>query len=300
MEIQAGGGVSRPPLFGLISRMHVPFCLPFNKRRLGAQNTAPVLGQNEQCGEDGGIIKLYYDLHMHSCLSLCAEEEMTPNNMVNMAVLAGLDVMAVSDHQSARNAPAVLKAAQEAGIVAIPGLELQTSEEVHVLCLFYELSGALAFSDYVKSRLVLPPGYKNTWRQSVMDEKDNIIEQEETYLGTAADIGIYDAAALVRSYGGIAMPAHIDRPSASLLANLGFYDPMMGFSLCEVSRYFNDPDRFALEHPELGGLAYITNSDAHALADIPDAANVLEAEERSVRGVLDALAQLSAPTFMQK
>ena len=94
--------------------------------------------------------KRYYDLHIHSCLSPCGAESMTPNNIVNMAQLAGLDVIAVADHNSALNCPAVMAAGERAGLLVLPGMELTTSEEVHVLCLFETLKGALACSARVR------------------------------------------------------------------------------------------------------------------------------------------------------
>ncbi|MDI9489318.1 MAG: PHP domain-containing protein, partial [Bacillota bacterium] len=95
------------------------------------------------------MLKLSYDLHIHSCLSPCSDEDMTPANIVNMAKLLGLDVIAVTDHNSCRNCPAVYNYAQKNNILVIPGMELCTMEEVHVLCFFEELENAMAFDKYV-------------------------------------------------------------------------------------------------------------------------------------------------------
>ena len=97
---------------------------------------------------------LYYDLHIHSCLSPCGNDDMTPYNIVGMAAVKGLDVIAVTDHNTCRNCPAVLAAAKEYGILALCGMELTTSEEVHAVCLFAELSQALAFDAYVYPRIL--------------------------------------------------------------------------------------------------------------------------------------------------
>ena len=234
-------------------------------------------------------MRLKYDLHIHSRLSLCADDDMTPNNIVNMCLLAGYDVIAVADHQSALNSPAVIKAGESAGLLVLPAMELCTSEEVHVLCLFETLEGALDFSAYVRERL-FPIRKKPAivWRQEIMDADDNVTGEESAYLGGACDIGIYDVKKLIAPYGGLPIPAHIDRPSHSLLSNLGFYDEYMGYELFEVSSATTIAE-FKKKRPELSGKRFITDSDAHDLTTIADAVNELEAAERSAAAVIDAL-----------
>lgn len=97
--------------------------------------------------------ELSYDLHIHSCLSPCGDDDMTPGNIVGMAAIKGLDVIAVTDHNSCRNCPAVLKLAEQYGVLAIPGMELTTAEEVHAVCLFSELSAAMEFDRFVYEKL---------------------------------------------------------------------------------------------------------------------------------------------------
>lgn len=100
------------------------------------------------------MLPLSYDLHIHSCLSPCGDEDMTPANIVGMAALKELDVIAVTDHNSCKNCPAVMKLGEAYGVLTIPGMELTTEEEVHVVCLFEELSGALEFDAYVYEHLL--------------------------------------------------------------------------------------------------------------------------------------------------
>ena len=100
-------------------------------------------------------MKVRYDLHIHSCLSPCGDRDMTPNNIVNMALLAGLDMIALTDHNSCKNCPAFLRVAEQAGLVALPGMELCTAEECHVVCLFPTLDAAMAFDAMVET--TLPP-----------------------------------------------------------------------------------------------------------------------------------------------
>lgn len=215
-------------------------------------------------------MELYYDFHIHSCLSPCGEEEMTPRNIVNMAALAGFDIIALSDHNTTANCPAVMAAAEQAGITSIPAMELTTSEEVHVLCLLPDLEAAGAFGQYVYERL---PDIKNRpeifGRQLLMDADDNVTGEEERLLTAATDIGIYDVRGLIREYGGTAIPAHIDRPSFSVISNLGLYDPAMGFPAVELTGRCHRAE-FLKEHPELEGMGYLVNSDAHMLTQMTD------------------------------
>ncbi|MCX7615010.1 MAG: PHP domain-containing protein [Clostridiales bacterium] len=235
------------------------------------------------------MMKLYYDLHIHSCLSLCAEDDMTPSNIANMSAVAGLSLIAVSDHQSALNCPAILPACKRAGILALPGMELCTREEVHVLCLFEELDGAIKCSDYVRNRLIQPKKKAAIQiRQTIMDCFDNPIGEETAYLGAAADIGIYEVSMLINSFGGVAIPAHIDRSSYSLLTNLAFYDPEMNFHAIEITKDC-DKEKLILEHPELAGMRFIQNSDAHSLEAISDPIHYIEVDDVQPRSILRAI-----------
>jgi hypothetical protein len=213
---------------------------------------------------------------------------MTPANMAAMCALAGLQVVALTDHNTAGNCAAFAQAAQRHGLLAIPGMELCTREEVHVVCLFSDLAGAQAFSDYV-GRL-LPP-IQNKSRvfgdQLLMDSEDGVIGEETRLLAGAADLDLRQVPRLAASYGGIAYPAHIDRPSNSLLSQLGLWDPDLCFPLAEVSPYC-PPDLF--DRPDLRGLRHLTGCDAHDLERIPDAHQYMDLSELSPGAVLDWLA----------
>jgi predicted metal-dependent phosphoesterase TrpH len=125
------------------------------------------------------MLKLSYDLHIHSCLSPCSDEDMTPANIVNMAKLLGLDVIAVTDHNSCRNCPAVYNYAQKNNILVIPGMELCTMEEVHVLCFFEELENAMAFDKYVYERLIKIPNNEMVFgRQEIYNEYDSKVAEQ--------------------------------------------------------------------------------------------------------------------------
>ncbi len=232
-------------------------------------------------------MNLSFDLHMHSCLSPCGRDENTPANLAGMCALAGIQVVALTDHNTCGNCPAFLEAARHYGLLALPGMELTTLEEVHVVCLFPELDRAMAFSNHVRTRLSpIQNDPKRFGEQWYMDTEDHILGEETAFLAGATDIGVYDTAALVRSYGGLAYPAHIDRPAFSLLGNLGLWDEAMGFPIAEISA--NCPPDLG-QRPDLKGVPFIQACDAHYLDQIPDAHQYMELPQATAQAVLDWL-----------
>lgn len=234
-------------------------------------------------------MKLRYDLHLHSCLSPCGDDGATPADIAGFCALAGVQVAALSDHNSTRNCPAFLEAAAAYGVLALPAMELTTAEEVHVLCLLPDLAAAEALEELVHARL---PGVRNRpavfGNQWVMDAGGRLVAEEAQLLIAAAGIGVYEVRDLVEGLGGAAVPAHIDRDAFSVLSNLGALPPDLGFRTVELSR---EADRAALlaADPSLRGLAVLVNSDAHRLADIPDAAASLTVPEATPQAVLAAI-----------
>ncbi len=221
----------------------------------------------------------FYDLHMHSCLSPCGDLDMTPNNIVNMAVLKGLDVIAVTDHNTCRNCPPVLHLAQQAGLWAIPGMELNTQEEVHVVCLFPTLEQALRFDAYVYERLQQVPNQPEIFgEQLVLNEQDEIVAREPLLLVSATDISVDAVPRLMNEFGGLAFPSHINRSSNSLIAAFGCLPAReMGFPTVELYR----PDLFyslEINRGMLEGYEVLTNSDAHYLVDIAEPVHRLHLE----------------------
>lgn len=216
-------------------------------------------------------MSLFYDFHIHSCLSPCAEEDMTPYNLVNLSALMGMEAIALTDHNSCMNCGAAMRAGAEAGITVIPGMELCTSEEVHVVCLFEELKAAEEFSDYVLSTM---PPIKNRpeifGTQLIMDETDKVLGSEDILLTAASGISIGSVEKLVDGYGGVCYPAHIDRSSYSVISNLGMITEDMGFEVAEVSPSGNLDDLIA-KHPILSRMKILTSSDAHRLDALPPA-----------------------------
>lgn len=237
-------------------------------------------------------MKLYYDFHTHSCLSPCGDTDMTPYNLVNMAKILGLDIIALTDHNTCRNCEAAVKVGEAIGLTVIPGMELCTAEEVHVVCLFPDCESAMKFSDYI--RTTMPP-VKNRpdifGEQSVMDAEDNIIGTEEILLTLASSVSISNVCGLVEGYGGVCYPAHIDRSSYSVISNLGMITEDMGFNAVEMTA---DADRESLikNHPILDGAKVFVDSDAHYLENLKDAENIIDLPENSARAVIDYIKSL--------
>lgn len=234
-------------------------------------------------------MKLSYDLHIHSCLSPCGDDDMLPSNIVGMAALKGLDVIAVTDHCSCKNCPAVEKLAAAYGIVALFGMELTTQEEVHVLCLFDNVTAAMDFGELVRSYyqpILNDPEIFG--KQQVVNEDDEIIGEEETLLINATDIRFDEVFGLTEKYGGVMIPAHIEKKANSLLSNLGFVPEDSRFPCFEM-KHIGYLDELREKHPYLKKSRVITNSDAHYLEYINEPVNFIEARERTAQAVLEAL-----------
>ncbi len=235
------------------------------------------------------MIELYYDLHIHSCLSPCGDDDMTPANIAGMAAVKGLDVIAVTDHNSCKNCPAVLAAAQEYGILAIPGMEINTSEEVHAVCLFEDLEAAMEFDAYVYDRLIPFPNKEEIFgKQQIYNSSDQVCGTVPNLLINAADISFEGLWELVRSRGGVMFPAHVDKTANSLIANLGFIPPDSSFTTAEV-KDLKKLHSLKKANPYLESCRIISNSDAHYLEHINEPQLTLQVEEKTVREVIKAL-----------
>ncbi len=213
--------------------------------------------------------RYYYDLHVHSCLSPCADNDNTPNNIAGMATLCGLDIVALTDHNSCKNCPAFFKAADRFGIIPVAGMELTTSEDIHVICLFENLDDAMRFDGEIQKHRTLIPNRTDIFgEQIITDGDDNITGEEKFYLTNATDISIENAPSLVNEFSGICYPAHIDRPSNGIIAILGTFPDSPGFKAFEINSRENAQSyvsKYSLENKQL-----IVSSDAHCLTDMRD------------------------------
>mgnify|MGYP000087534865 CR=1 FL=1 len=235
------------------------------------------------------MVSLTYDLHIHSCLSPCGDEDMTPANIAGMAAVKGLDVIALTDHNSCRNCPALMASAKEYGVLAIPGMEITTSEEVHAVCLFPTLESALNFDAYVYEKLMKYPNHPEIFgKQQIYNLHDQVESEETNLLINSTDISFDRLWDLLYPYGGVMIPAHIDKPANSLIANLGFVPPDSKFAAAELKDLKN-LHRLKRENPYLETCTIISNSDAHYLEHIHEPDLTIQVKEKSIQGILDAL-----------
>lgn len=235
------------------------------------------------------MVSLTYDLHIHSCLSPCGDDDMTPGNIVGMAAIKGLDVIAVTDHNSCRNCPAVMKLAEAYGVLAIPGMEINTSEEVHAVCLFPELEQAMAFDAYVYERLLKFPNKEAVFgKQQICNEEDEVIGTEPNLLINSVDLSFDRLWDVVRSFGGVMFPAHVEKSANSLIANLGFVPPESQFRTAEL-KDLKKLHEVRKANPYLNDCRIISNSDAHYLEHIHEPELTLPVREKRVEAVIEAL-----------
>lgn len=215
---------------------------------------------------------------------------MTPQNIVNMSKIMGYDAIALTDHNTTGNCEAVIKVGKEIGLTVIPGMELCTSEEVHIVCLFPDIEKANKFSEYVYSTL---PPVKNKpsvfGEQTKMNENDEITGTEEKLLITASSISCAKVVDTVKEFGGICYPAHIDRSSFSILSNLGMIDESFGFSCAEIFDFSKEED-LKEKHPYLKELKIISDSDAHYLENMRIPENCyIEVKDNTIESIFEYL-----------
>ena len=233
--------------------------------------------------------RITYDLHIHSCLSPCGSDDSTPANIVGMAIVAGLDAIAITDHNSCLNVSAAMELGEAYGVTVIPGMELTTAEEVHVLSYIKEMEKAMAVSRYV---------YENTpsiqkkpeffGHQLVVDSDDNVIREENQLLTVASNISFDYVQRILNDYDGLMVPAHINKATTSLLSNLGMLPENPDFTAVEIQTTDKIPE-LTENYPYLQKCHILTSSDAHYLKDIQDPVHVLHAEENTAESIVDAL-----------
>ncbi|MBA1335140.1 MAG: hypothetical protein HPY66_0762 [Firmicutes bacterium] len=233
-------------------------------------------------------MRIAVDLHIHSALSPCGDSEMTPNNIVNMAYIKGLDVIAVTDHNSSENVGAVMKLGLEKGIIVIPGMEVQSREEVHLLCYFTGLDQTMDFQEVVYKNLdgINNPGFFG--RQMIMDEHDRLVAENEKLLIGSTNLSVEQIINQVKERGGRVIPAHVDKRSYSIISNLGFIPPSLDIKTVEVSKA-GDMEKLLREYGFLKRYHIVRSSDAHRLEDILEREFYIDAACMDVSGIVNSL-----------
>jgi len=229
------------------------------------------------------------DLHIHSCLSPCAAIDMSPKAIVEKSLEIGLDFIALCDHNSAENVGAAIRAGRHRGLFVLPGLEINSMEEVHTLAIFDREEQALAMQEIVYARLEGSNRPDVFGDQVVANEFDEVEAFNDRLLIGAAGIELHELVHEIRRLGGLSIAAHVDRPSYSVLGQLGFIPDDLPLAALEVSRNGSiDALRGDLPGVEERGIGLVTSSDAHELEDIGAVFTWFEIEVPCVKELLRA------------
>lgn len=229
-------------------------------------------------------MKRYYDLHIHSALSPCGDEDMTPNNIVNMARLKGLDIIAVTDHNACGNVRAVMEVAGDT-LTVIPGMEIESSEEVHILGYFPTIEAAEKMEELIRRNSTTVRNRPEIFgRQLYMNAEDEVIGEEDRLLVMASGLTSKEIFYLVRELGGMPVPAHIDRNSYSMISNLGFLPPELSVSAVEITNTGRDE-----WEKDYQNMSVLTSSDAHYLGDIAEPMWFMDIKDNFIPEILGKL-----------
>ncbi len=214
------------------------------------------------------MLKVYNcDLHIHTCLSPCAELDMHPKALVHKALERKLDMIAICDHNASANVPYVIAAAAGTNLKVMAGMEVTTREEVHLLALFESLPDLLQFQAVIDQHLFGENDETKFGVQAIVNELGEVEGINEQLLIGATDLSIDRLVGFIHQLGGLAIPAHIDRESFSVLSQLGFIDPSAGFDALEISK-LTGIQQGRIRYTDLHRYPFLTSSDAHFIKDI--------------------------------
>ena len=235
--------------------------------------------------------KILCDFHVHSILSPCAEIEMTPHHIMLRASEAGIGAVAITDHNASGNIQAALDLAAKYEVAVLPGMEVETIEEAHIVVLFDTLEQMTSWQEYIDANR--EPRLNNAERfgaQFVVDAEDNLIREEEKMLLGAGKLTAEEVIAACHKLGGICWAAHIDRPAYSLLKQLGFLGEDLALDAVEISRNALPELQTQSLKPLVHNLPYLTNSDGHTMHDfLTGPKNQIKVEAVTVQEIKKAL-----------
>jgi hypothetical protein len=225
-------------------------------------------GTGRRGGTRDGIRLFKADLHVHTALSPCAEPEMTPLNIIGLCLEHGIDIVAITDHNSAENVRAVSESAAGTPVTVWPGMEVQTREDVHLITLFDDLEGALDWQEFIYRRLPARENRADVLGEQVLfDSESRVTGVLTRLLLTSVDLSVDEVRREAKRRGSVCYPAHIDRPAYSYISNLGFPPPVGDFDLVEVGRSSSIKEVLA-RYPGLAGQTLVACSDAHRLSEL--------------------------------
>jgi PHP family Zn ribbon phosphoesterase len=210
------------------------------------------------------------DLHVHTCLSPCAELDMHPMALVQRAIEAKLDMIAICDHNSSANVPYVIKAAKSSKLKILPGMEITTSEEVHLLAIFDSLSNLILLQKIIDQHLTGVNDEKLFGVQAIVNEIGEVEGINNQLLIGATDLSLDTLISHIHQFDGLAIAAHIDRESFSVLSQLGFIDDNADFDALEITPRTGF-DQARIKYSELSQYPFIVSSDSHFIKNIGSA-----------------------------
>jgi predicted metal-dependent phosphoesterase TrpH len=225
--------------------------------------------------------KVRADLHLHTCLSPCADAQMQATAIVREAKKAGLDMIGISDHNSAENVAAVVKAGAREGLPVIAGMEITSEEEVHILGFFNTEQDLMNMQEVVYRNLPGENYGQSYGPQTVIDEWDNVMGSNSRLLLGATTLTVEGVVNAIHERSGVAIASHIDRERFGLIGQLGFIPEGLNLDALEVSR----PSSINQEY----GYSMVTFSDAHFLEDIGNSWTCFMIEDASVDEIRKAL-----------
>lgn len=229
-------------------------------------------------------MRVYCDLHIHTAASPCGDELMSPHNIVNMAKLKGLDIIAITDHQTSCNVQAVKEVGQQNGLLVIPGLEIECAEEFHLIALLPSCEAAKHIeADVRKGMLKIKNKPEVFGHQLCLNEQSEVIDEIQDFLLVATNQTAYEIAQKVRAVGGVIYPAHIDRNSYSIISQLGVLPEKPSFTALEISKEAN-LEQYMRRYKEYH---IIQSSDAHYLQDINERQQCIELSEVSISALFN-------------
>jgi len=208
------------------------------------------------------------DLHIHSTLSPCASEEMLPNPILHRAKELGISAIAITDHNTGGNVHAFLEKGRELGIKVFPGMELQTIEDIHLICLFEHLADLLEFQELVYRRLPQKENNRKSFGEQWLVDKEGLrLGEEERLLLIGTSLSVDEGVAQVHQLGGLCLAAHVDRQGFSIWGHLASLPVELDLDGVELTPHLQH-NSVLMEAIKTRGLSYVISSDAHYLSDL--------------------------------
>lgn len=229
------------------------------------------------------------DLHIHTCLSPCGELDMSPLAVVKAAIEKEINIIAITDHNSAENTAAAQKAAENTDLTVFGGMEITSSEEAHILALFDETASIMKLQDIIYISLL--PGEndeKMFGEQIVVNEKDEVLDFNKRLLIGATMLSAQEIVEKIHSFGGLAIASHVDKDAFSIISQLGFIPPDLAFDALEMSPHTERADA-EQSYGMYNSFPWISSSDAHHAHDIGRRTTTFFMEEPTIKEMALAL-----------